>query len=66
MPYQLRMKGRAIGTYDTQQEAVEAAKHAIAADPEAEPEVIDLDTGAPAAPGADEASREQLRNEVGF
>ena len=66
MSYELRIRGKATESYETQQEAVEAAKKAIADDPEAEPEVFDLSTGDPAAPGADKASREDLRNKVGF
>ena len=66
MPYELRMRGKTNERFETQQEAVEAAKKAIAADPEAEPDVIDLSTDDPAAPGADKASREDLRSKVGF
>ena len=43
-----------------------AAREAVLADPDAEPEVIDTETGQPAAPGASAASREELRNRAGF
>ncbi len=66
MSYELGISGKAIEIFETQQEAVEAATKATANDPEAEPEVIDLSTGEAAAPGADKASRDVLRGEVGF
>jgi hypothetical protein len=66
MPYELRIAGKPSLRFDTEQEAVEAAGKAVAHDPDASPEVIDLATGHEAAPGADKDSREALRNKVGF
>lgn len=66
MPYELRMAGRKPTRFETEPEAVAAARALVAEDANAEPEVIDLGTGQPAAPGADEASREELRTIVGF
>lgn len=66
MPYELRIPGAAGAEFETQQEAVEAAKRALLADPDAEVEVIDLATGKPASPGASKSWREELKNNVGF
>lgn len=66
MPYELRVSGQPGVQFETEQEAMEAAKAALAGDVNAEPEVIDLSTGEAAVPGADKSSREELRNIVGF
>lgn len=66
MPYERRIPGKNPARFATEQEAMAAAKQSLADDPTVDPEVIDLSTGRPAAPGADKASREELRNKVGF
>ena len=66
MPYELRVPGRKPIAYDTEPEAVAAARQCLREDAEAEPEVIDLATGKPCAPGASAAWREELRRNVGF
>ncbi len=65
MAYELRV-GTATTRFDSEPEAVEAAKQALRDDPDAEPEVIDLETGRPAAPGASRQWRDDLKNTVGF
>jgi hypothetical protein len=65
MAYELTV-GTAKTRFETEAEAVEAAKQALRGDPDAEPEVIDLATGKPAAPGASRQWREELKNNVGF
>jgi hypothetical protein len=66
MPYELRIAGKTSAQFETEQEAVEAAKEVLFDDPNADPEVIDLSTGHAAAPGASKRWREELRNKVGF
>jgi hypothetical protein len=66
MPYELRAAGAPRSQFETEQEAVAAAKRLLQDDPDAEPEIIDLSTGKPAAPGASGNWREELRNRVGF
>ena len=66
MSYELRIAGAALARFETQQEAVDAAKRAQQDDPNAEPEIIDLSTGKPASPGASKNWREELKNRVGF
>ena len=65
MAYELRV-GTAKTVFDTEPEAIDAAKQAMRDDPDAEPEIIDLTTGNPAAPGASRQWREDLKNKVGF
>ena len=66
MPYELRVAGKPPVAFETEAEAVTAAKAATLADPNAEPEVIDLATGEPAAPGASQADRDDYATKVGF
>ena len=66
MPYELRTPGAQAQLFETEQDAVAAAKRLLQEDPNAEPEVIDLSTGKPAAPGASRRWREELKNRVGF
>ena len=66
MPYELRNAGASSQTFETEPEAVEAAKQALQFNPDAEPEIIDLANGKPASPGASETWREELKNKVGF
>jgi len=66
MPYELRTESTLAEQFDTEQEAVAAAKMLLQADPNAEPEIIDLSTGKPAAPGASRNWREELKSRVGF
>ena len=65
MAYELRV-GPVTTQFETESEAVNAAKQALRGDPDAEPEVIDLTTGKPAAPGASRQWREDLKNNIGF
>lgn len=66
MPYELRIAGAAPAQFETEQEAVAAAKRALEGDPHAEPEVIDLSTGHAAAPASSKQWRDELRNKIGF
>ena len=66
MPYELRIAGKPSVTFDTEPQATAAAARALHDDPNAEPEIIDQTTGAPASPAADTPSREDLTNKIGF
>ncbi len=65
MAYELRVAGT-TKQFDSEAEAVEAAKQAFRDDPNAEPEIIDLATGNPAAPGASREWRDELKSKAGF
>ena len=66
MPYELRMNGHAIQTFDTEEEAVAHAREAMQKRPESEPEIFDTAAGKPVAPGASKADRDDLATKVGF
>ncbi len=66
MPYELRLSGTKPVVFNTEEQAVEAAKQALYANPDAEPEVYDTSTGKPCAPGASKNWREELKSRVGF
>lgn len=66
MAFELRMPGVSAATFETEQDAVAAAKRALQENPDAEIEIIDTETGRPAAPGASKNWREELRSRVGF
>ena len=50
MPNELREKGRAVQTFDTEDEAVAGARELIRTQPDSDPEIWDTTTGKPAAP----------------
>lgn len=66
MDYELRLPGRAPTPFDTEEDAVAAARQVLLDDPDAEPEIFDAATGKPVAPGASKGWREDLKNRVGF
>lgn len=66
MAYELRLPGQPAVTFDTEAEAIAAAREALQTDLDAEPEIYDLATGKPCAPGASKSWREDLKKRVGF
>ncbi len=66
MAFELRLGGNPPALFDTEPEAVEAARQALLHDPDAEPEIYDTSTGEPCAPGASKNWREEMKNRVGF
>ena len=66
MAYEVKLSGKVVGTYGTEEEAMAAVREAILADADSEPEVYDTDTGKPAAPGSSAGWREHLANKTGF
>jgi hypothetical protein len=66
MPYELRAKGRAVQTFDTEDEAVTGARELIRVQPDSDAEIWDTTTGKPGAPAASKAWREDLARKVGF
>lgn len=65
-PYELRLKGKPAGTFETEQEAVAAASAAVRKDADSAPEVLDQATGQAAAPAADRQEQETYAGKVGF
>jgi hypothetical protein len=66
MPYELRIDGHAVQTFDTEEEAVAHAREAMQKRLESEPEIFDTTTGRAAAPGASKPDRDALAAKVGF
>jgi hypothetical protein len=66
MPYELRVDGKSVQIFDTEEEAIAHAREAMQARPECEPEIWDTTTGKPAAPAASKAWRDDLARKVGF
>jgi hypothetical protein len=66
MPYTLRLNGRTIATFDTEEEAVARARAILRDDADKQSEVLDAETGQPVAPGASKGSRDDLARKVGF
>jgi hypothetical protein len=66
MPYILRLDGRTVATFDTEEEAVMRARAILQADADKQPEVLDAETGRPVAPAASRGSRDDLARKVGF
>jgi len=66
MPYTVRLNGRTVATFDTEEEAVARARAILRDDADKQPEVLDAETGQPVAPGASKGSRDDLARKVGF
>jgi hypothetical protein len=66
MPYELRIGGHAVQPFNTEEEAITHAREAVQKRPESEPEIFDMTTGKPVAPGASRADRDDLAAKVGF
>lgn len=66
MPFALRLNGRTIATFDTEQAAVRRARALVRDDADCRPEIVDAGTGQPAAPAASDGERDELAREIGF
>ena len=66
MPFELRVLGSPVATFDSEEEALAHARTVIQANPDAEPEILDTATGEPVAPGASKRDREDLARKVGY
>ena len=66
MPFEVRMEGKAVGTFDTSEEALERVRAAVKDHPDCEPEIIDTATGRAFEPAASKSWREHLANNVGY
>jgi hypothetical protein len=64
MPYELRMNGKTVQTFDTEEEAIAHAREVIKTRPDSEPEIWDTTTGKPAAPAASKEWRDDLARKM--
>lgn len=66
MAYELREGGRVLERFGTQAEAEAAARAALQRDSNAEPEIIDIETGRAVQPGGSMRWREELAKKIGY
>ncbi len=64
MPF--RLGDKTIATFATMEEALDQARAIVRDDTDTQPEVLDVDTGQPVAPGANRGSRDLLASKIGF
>ena len=64
MRYEVRVDGASVGVFATAEDALERVRQALAADPDHEPEIIDMETGRAFAPAATEDERDRLADEI--
>ena len=66
MPYELRIAGRAEARFEEADQAEARAREILRANADTEVAIIDMATGRPYAPGADEGDRGGLAHKIGF
>jgi hypothetical protein len=66
MAYELRLNSTTVLTFESEEEAVGRARQEIRSNPALEPELRDMTTGKPVAPGASKGWRDDLGNKVGY
>ncbi len=66
MPYELRVLGSSVATFETSDEALAHAREVIKDNPDAEPEIFDTATGEPLEPASSKASRDDLARKIGY
>ncbi len=66
MAYELRNGGKAVGTFESSEKALEQARVLLRSDPDADPDILDTATGRAFEPAASKRWREHLANNVGF
>ena len=66
MRYRVKVNGVETGTFATQEEAVATVRDTLQRDVNAEPEILDDETGKPVAPGSSRGWREHLAHQIGY
>ena len=66
MRYEVRVDGASIGVFATAEEALEQVRQALLANPDHEPEIIDMETGRAFEPGSTVEEREDMATKIGF
>lgn len=66
MPFIVRVGGKTLARYATENEALARAREIVRDDADQQPEILDADTGRAVAPGASAGSREDLAGKIGF
>ena len=66
MRYEVRVDGASIGVFATAEEALEQVRQALLADPDHEPEIIDMETGHAYEPIATVDGRGESATKIGY
>jgi len=66
MRYSVRVNGTVTGKFATQEEAVAAVREIVRQHVNAEPEILDDETGKPVTPGSSRGWREHLAHQIGY
>ncbi|MBV9783251.1 MAG: hypothetical protein JO264_05475 [Acidisphaera sp.] len=66
MAYQVRIGGKSVASYVTQEEALEHVKRLVADDVNSEPEIVNSETGRSVEPASTKAWRDHLSNKIGY
>lgn len=66
MRYRVRVDGAVTGMFATQEDAVAAVREIVQRDVNAEPEIVDDETGKAVTPGSSSRWREHLAGQVGY
>ena len=66
MAYELRLDGRPLDRFDSQEAALEEVRRLLAGSADREPEIIDLATGQPPATGTTHPDRDERAGEIGY
>jgi hypothetical protein len=65
MRYEVCVAGASIGVFAEAEEALECVRAFLAANPDEEPEIIDMETGHAYEPAATEADRAERADDIG-
>jgi len=66
MSYQVRIDGKTVASYATQEEALAHVRAAVAEDANREPEIVDSHTGRSVEPASTKRWRDDLSHKVGY
>lgn len=66
MAYEVRVAGKPVASYATQEEALAHVKRLVAEDVDSEPEIVDSETGRSVEPASTKAWREDLSKKIGY
>jgi hypothetical protein len=64
MRYEVRLRGFSIGTYEEPEEALERVRRSLAENPDAVPEIIDMETGKAFGPDAPDEDRDDIEKQA--
>ena len=66
MRYEVRVDGASIGVFATAEEALQQVRQVLLANPDHEPEIIDMETGRAFEPGSTVEERDDMAAKIGF